>query len=421
MLRRLLIAGCASCCLITGSGCVGAGDASGAPTVTDSAGVRIVYNTTSRFERDGRAWSVSAEPGVVIGSMTGDEAYLFDRIMGVERLSDGRWAVADMGSSQIRYYDEDGTHLYSAGRNGDGPGEFQQVMGMHLLRGDTIAVDDGRLRFQLIDEKGQFAGMISSAGSFIDARTYPAGSFGDGTLVGATLSGTPQRLTEPHTMTWSISRIRLTRDGAAVQMVVDTIGTWGAIRLVPGWRGSAQAIEFDSPTQVGIMSAGIAVADPVRNEIRLHGTDGALHAIVRREWTPVPVTSADIEERRSQFINMRGEGGGQVPPGLLQQRTDITETWTVAEHMPAFSVMSIDDADNVWLRNYVANEQTIGDWRPSPVTPTRWTLISADGILLGEVELPARFVPHVFGDDFIAGVYRDDAHVEYIHVYQLEK
>jgi hypothetical protein len=383
--------------------------------------VRIVYNTTSRFERDGRAWSVSAEPRLVIGVTAGDEAYQFDRIMSVERLSDGRWTVADMGSSQIRYYDEDGTHLYSAGRNGDGPGEFRQVMGMHLLRGDTVAVDDGRMRFQLLDENGQFAGMISSAGSFAGARTHPAGFFRDGTLVGATLSETPQRLTEPHTMTWSYSRIRFTRDGAAVQMVVDTIGTWGAIRLVPGWRGGAQRIQFDAATQVGIMSDAIVVADPVRNEISLHGTDGALHTIVRREWTPVPISPADIEERRRQYINMRGEGGGQVPPRLLQQRADITETWTIAEHMPAFSAMSIDHADNVWLRNHVANEETIGDWHPSPVTPTRWTIFSADGILLGEVELPARFVPHVFGDDFIAGIYRDDAHVEYVHVYELEK
>lgn len=422
MPRSRLIAFSLSCLLAT-SACVGAGDAPRAALITDSAGVRIVHNTSSRFERDGSPWRVSAEPAVVIGTVAGDEAYLFDRIMSVERLSDGRWAVADMGSSQIRYYDARGRHLQSAGRSGAGPGEFRQVMGMFRLAGDTLVVDDRRERYHLLDGMGRFAGMITNRGSFIDARTHPAGAFADGTLIAVTFSPSPQALSEPHSMTRSYSRIQLTRhvaDAVSIE-VLDTIRTFDTVRLVPGWRGSAQRIEFEVPKQTALLSNGIIEADPAAAEIRIFGADGDLRTIARREWTPVPVTPADIEVRREQFINMGGEDGRSVPERLLRQRADIAETWVIADHMPAFTSIAVDADDHIWLRNFVPNEEATGVWRPSPVLPTQWTVFGSDGTLLGEVELPARFLPLVFGADAVAGVYRDDADVEYVHVYEIRK
>ncbi|HEX2168211.1 MAG TPA: hypothetical protein VHG09_13335, partial [Longimicrobiales bacterium] len=170
-----------------------------------------------------------------------------------------------------------------------------------------------------------------------------------------------------------------------------------------------------------LSSDGVAIGDPTRNEVRLYGSDGDLRTIVRREWTPVPVTEQEVEEARLRFINQDGEGGGPVPQRLLDQRAAITEEWVVADHMPAFSAISVDAADNIWLRNYVPNEETTGDWRASPVLPTTWTVFSSDGILLGDVELPARFLPLVFDEDVVAGIYRDESDVEYVHVYRVLK
>lgn len=403
--------------------CANTGDTSHeTTTVTDSAGVRIVYNTVSEFDRSGSAWRISDEPAVVIGSVAGDDAYLFDRIMALERLSDGRWVVADMGSSQIRYFDARGGHLHSSGRSGQGPGEFTQVMAMVSLAGDTLAVMDFPRRTHLLDEEGRFVGLITTSGSPADVSTYPWGAFRDGTVIAATQSATPQRLTEPHAMTMSYSPLILSGDGESLQMnVSDTIGTWETIRLVPGWRNGSNRIQFDVPVQTQLASDGIVVGDPVSNEIRLYGRNGDLHTIVRSDWTPDPVTPEDIENARARYIDAEGEGGGRVSQQLLDQRAAITDAWVIAEHMPAFSTMDVDAEDNIWLRNYVVNEETVGTWRASPVTPTRWTVIRHDGILLGEVELPARFLPIVFDHDVIAGIYRDDADVEYIHVYELRK
>ena len=204
-------------------------------------------------------------------------------------------------------------------------------------------------------------------------------------------------------------------------MAVDTLGTWDLLRLVPGWRGRGQRIQFDGVTHLALLSNGIAVADPMSNEVRLYDANASLHTIVRREWQPVPVTQQDIDAARQRFINMQGEGGGPVPAQMLEQRAAIADVWVATEHMPAFSAMLIDEADNIWLRDYVVNEETVGTWGAAPTQPTRWTVLDSDGMLLGSVELPARFLPRVISDEVVAGVYRDEAEVEYVHVYELTR
>ena len=402
--------------------CDGADEGARAPVVTDSAGIRIVQNPGDVAKYDG-AWRLSASPAATIGLAGGDEAYLFDRIMGVERLSDGRWAVADMGSSQVRFYDARGRHLQSVGAQGEGPGEFRQVMGLQRLAGDTLAIYDGFSFIHILEPTGAFAGRITLGPRPSLGITRPVGAFRDGTLIARSTSATPQRLTAPHTMTTSISRMRLDRDASdAVSIVMlDTLGTWPATRLVPGWRGGAEAVEFEMAPMVVLMSDGIAVGDPGTNEIRIHDAAGAPVTIVRRDWAPVPVSDEHIAKRREQYVNMPGEGGGPVPQRLLQQRAEIAEQWTFAEHLPAFSRLVVDADDNIWLRDYVPAEATVGMWGAAPLNATRWTVLDRAGETLAYIELPARFNPVHFGSDHVAGVYRDDAEVEYVHVYEIRK
>jgi hypothetical protein len=383
----------------------------------------MVLNPGASFEAGGAEWRVGDRPSVVIGDVAGADEYLFDRIMGVQRLSDGRWVVADMGSSQLRYYNAAGRHVQSVGRSGEGPGEFGQVMGMYRLAGDTIAVDDFRNRIHFIDGTGAFVGQLTLAGSPAGERTLPVGSFRDGTIVARTTSATPQRLEAPHTMTYAYHRAALEPDGASSRRLVlaDTIGTWGAIRLVPGWRGSAQPVQFDGRTQTGVLSDGVAVADPMTFELRVYSIDGSLRTVARTDWTPQPVSAAAIEQARSAYIDGAGEGGRAVPPQLRQQRQDITDTWQIAPHMPAFSAMVIDSSDNIWLREYVPNEETVGLWVRAPLAPTRWLVFDGSGELLARAVLPARFVPRSIGDDYVAGIHYDEMEVEYVHSYAVAR
>jgi len=67
----------------------------------------------------------------------------FYRVVGVARLSDGRVAVADAGSQEVRLFASDGRFLSSMGGKGAGPGEFTDLEFMAMLPGDSIFAYNG--------------------------------------------------------------------------------------------------------------------------------------------------------------------------------------------------------------------------------------------------------------------------------------
>src|SRR5688572_12148852 len=89
--------------------------------ITDSAGIRRVLNYEKGWGA-GEEWTVSAEPVLRIGLLDGPREFLFDRIAGVTRLSDGTIVVLNAGDGQLRFFSRDGSHLRSVGGIGGGPG-----------------------------------------------------------------------------------------------------------------------------------------------------------------------------------------------------------------------------------------------------------------------------------------------------------
>ena len=82
----------------------------------DSAGVRIVENTRPLWSDSDRLF-LAPTPRLAIGDSV-NPSYRFRQVRGVMQLSDGRVAVADGGSLQLRMFSPDGRFLSaSAGRD----------------------------------------------------------------------------------------------------------------------------------------------------------------------------------------------------------------------------------------------------------------------------------------------------------------
>jgi len=102
------------------SGC-GEEVAPSAATVVDSAGIRIVTNHTL----EGSSWTLSSEPRVHLGLLDQDGPEQFFRVLDATVLRDGRIAVANSRSQQIRIFDPTGAHvehvlLYGLTRGAEG-------------------------------------------------------------------------------------------------------------------------------------------------------------------------------------------------------------------------------------------------------------------------------------------------------------
>ena len=100
-------------------------------------------------------WTLSAEPSLSIGVVEGDEPYQLFGAGSSVRLPNGRIAVVNTGSEEVRIFGPAGDFLGSFGQEGDGPGEFRQPTNIQYLSGDTLRVWDQRLRrFSFHDGSG---------------------------------------------------------------------------------------------------------------------------------------------------------------------------------------------------------------------------------------------------------------------------
>jgi len=105
--------------------------------VRDSAGVTIVESAVSAWSPE-TAWRLESEPAVVIGRSGSDpEAQLFG-VRGLARLSDGRIAILNQGTREVRVYSPTGDFLYASGGDGDGPGEMRRTLHLARARADTL-------------------------------------------------------------------------------------------------------------------------------------------------------------------------------------------------------------------------------------------------------------------------------------------
>ena len=126
----------------------------------DSAGV-LVATTHGERARTLTGWGVDTEPDYQLGEVDGGEPYLFARIQGARQLSDGRVAVMDGESCELRFFGPEGAFLNRTGGKGEGPGEFDpgisgrcRLVPTHPLT-DSLVVYDG-VRLSFFDDRGNF-------------------------------------------------------------------------------------------------------------------------------------------------------------------------------------------------------------------------------------------------------------------------
>src|SRR5690606_29246206 len=112
-------------------------------TAIDSAGITISVSTAPQWA-EGEGWTIADSPHVDIGSSDAQGHDLYE-VNGVARLSDGRIAIVNSGSSEVRLFSPEGELLQTLGGNGEGPGEFRSLRRAFVLPGDSLLVVDASL------------------------------------------------------------------------------------------------------------------------------------------------------------------------------------------------------------------------------------------------------------------------------------
>lgn len=386
--------------------------------VRDSGGVRIIDNRGPGLNAQ-RAWRIDRDPVLRIGGEPADTDTLNEvqLVMGITRLTDGRTAVGVQASNAVRFYDTRGKFVGSAGRRGQGPGEFQQIMGVWAIRGDTLIVGDlGEL--EIFTGAGEFVtqGASRSRG---DRFVFPTSVLTDGSYLGVlrdVAAPPPAGRTRI-----SVPVIHVSRDGQRV----DTIGTYLMQEQVfDGRQRYGVGVAFSGTSIVEGNDRRFFIASPTKPEIGEYTLSGLQTRLIRLPDRGITTPKEAIQAHRAWFQTMPGEDGRPMSPAMKARFAQMLERTVYAERLPNFGALIVDRSGNLWVQRYDYRSEfrTPGPVRTQTMpVASRWDVIGTDGRWICSVELPPRFTPVEIGADYVAGLARDDDEVEQVRVYRLRK
>jgi hypothetical protein len=357
-----------------------------------SAGLATVFDSTS----DTLVARVSgAVPTAAVRSLVrevaiapdADDVSLFTQVTEFDVDHEGRIWTFDSPSNSLFLFSPEGTLLRQIGRQGAGPGEFNQNNGM-------VVLPDGRLA-QLDARNGRIS-FLAQDGSFEHSWVVPTGFNTSHGLV-TDQSGqlylrrpvTPPREGE---ILGRMGLVRLREEGA--------FGDSLAAIDLPVQRETYVARREGSTSSTGSRYAPnyFWTWHPDGHFVAAHGGTGEIvlerknsrPVIIRRELEPVPVPAEErSQERESITYNMR-----QTEPGWAWRGPELPTT-----KAPLLGLFAARDG-RIWLRVTAPSEPIPDAELPvsrdtlRPVvrfrTPVVYEVFAADGTFLGRIAFPPR-------------------------------
>jgi len=140
-------------------------------------------------------------------------------------------------------------------------------------------------------------------------------------------------------------------------------------------------------------------------ELAQYDQSASLLRLIRKAQPNLTVTAEDTERLiEDEMADAEDES----------QRAFIRQMYAempLPETMPAYRSLVVDTEGNLWVEEY----RRPGDEQP------RWTVFDPDGVMLGQVEMPAQFTVYQIGSDFVLGRWTDGLDVEHVRLYALLK
>lgn len=364
-----------------------AGGAAGLATVIDSTGDSVIARVAGAVATTAIRHLVEE----LRIAPTATDTSLFTEIYEFEVDPRGRMWVFDRPSSSIFLFGADGGLIRRVGRQGAGPGEYQQNGGMISLGDSGIALwDPSNARISFID----------SAGLFRTSWPTPGGFFTNDGLI-----------------TDRSGALFLMRSGTAPREG-EILGRMGLVRLKDGgaFGDSLAPPDLEVPREQYVatredgknrsqssMTSSFApnyywswhpdghfvVANGERYEVIVARRDSK-PLVIHRETTPVPIAEAEREEERAHIT-------------YSMRRTDPKWSWSgpaIPETKAPIASMFLSRDGRIWVRVPVPSERipaedmAVRQDSLAPImhfrTPVSYEVFSADGHFLGRVAFPSR-------------------------------
>lgn len=364
-------------------------------TVRDSAGVRIVEHAGLPSQLP--VWTIGDSAELRIGSLDGSGPEVLGRIAGLALLPTGAVVVADAQAPELRAFDRNGSHLWSAGRGGEGPGEFMRtILQFSRLGADSLLVRDGGGRTMMFAQDGSYARLVRLPEPTEGiGQSRVIGALGDGTLVATYNELVASDGDIPTGIMRGAERLALLDSASAVSKTLGEFRSQESmIRVTRGASGQISSMEvrrlsMGRGSVFAVGATSVVAGETDRLELVRYDAAGGQTTIIRVA-TPLTLLSNDAR----------------------QQTLQMDSNAVVSDTLPAFGSVRIDDADRIWLQEFV------------PVFEERaahWYVIDGNGAFVARVVAPRGFDPRAFVGDEVWGVRLDDLDVPYVERYRIRR
>jgi hypothetical protein len=354
------------------------------------------------------AWTV--ETDLKVGVVEGAAPYRFGRIVDVEVGTEGRIFVLDQQAAEVRVFDQGGSHLFSFGRAGEGPGELSDANPLGALavlrisNGQLLVPDRRNVRVNRFTADGVFVRSFPlslEAGEPVKSAVLPDGSYA------VHLVNLPAR--------WN-GVVAFDTAGR----VTDTIAEfelqptpWGL--AVPDEQGRTEVVQHSAIWST--MSDGALIfgnsTEPV---FQVRNPDGSLRMTVNMPYADLTLSRRDQEAFLDRLLlgiwgdMLRAEGEPEdVVQAELRRGRDVYITPT---QRPAFTGFAEGPHGTIWVRGAAAVDSISAHiirlrpplrefWGP------RWYVFSPEGLFLGPVDIPSCITVFRISDHYIYGMETD--------------
>jgi hypothetical protein len=317
------------------------------------------------------AWLIGPEPLTVVGEVDGPVALLLGDVRSASRFTDGRIAIADNSTKEIRFFDAAGGHLRSVGRFGEGPGEYRFLGAMARTPHDTLLLADGRLqRITVLTPEGDYVRSFQISGVPATERVRQISAVDDRYAVMLPYPGIgdierPEGMSSHPVTVWSVD---------LASGVGTSIGEVDSEQIIVkkhgGMRSSSRIAPFATPGHVAAGAGFVVIGSSADDNIRIYTmSDHEVRHLARVRPTPA-VQPGDATRYYSASDPKRDIN-------LLFQRSGFEDV--SPRRMPAFDDVLVDPDSNVWVRRYAP---------PWERDPSEWDVHNSRGEWLGTVALP---------------------------------
>jgi hypothetical protein len=406
------------------------GNSADAPTVSDSAGIRIIRNGAVGLIP--QAVLDSPTLALRIGTADGDSMLQFFRPGAMAVDDSGFIYVADGGHYEVRVFDAEGRFVRRFGGRGSGPGEFQGLNALHVF-GDTVVVLDLRVwRLVTFNRHGVALGTQTIRDSNGGRISIFARSDGGWLL-------TPPRDSpfDPHgverrdtvRLVWasSIAKAMERWSGSAgAEVPPDTTAQRYVLTLVSGRRYGNQTPLFLSsitplfepaPTYAADGRGNVYYTDAASYVIDVYDTHGRHTRRITRAHSPIPITD-EVIGRVASLTRAYWDTASLGGEGAAGKSND--EATLALPHVASLSpigTMLASRNGSLWVERIDLHSDPVArQWGRGPTVPepSKWDLFDPEGQFLGTVTFPPNFIPRVAGDRWMLGRLRDEMDIPYI-------